>query len=223
MAFFIGSSSEITLHQICEDNNFRAVLPTIRQQWGGKTVDDDFFEFLSELMGENVLQEFKINHMEGYLELARVFEAKKRAVNPEKFNEKMRLPIPRVLINLCTTIHGVNTFKNVIENNNLHRNHVDYFAEKLVFDYNFFCGFFKRTINGMIKLMDEYLQAFEAKNVKCIVIVGGFSKCLLLKEAINKHFRNASIIIPDRSDLAVLKGAIILAMHTPNVCSAKFY
>lgn len=214
---FIGSSSEITLHQICEGHNFRTVLPTLRRQWGGKTVNDDFFEFLSELVGENVMQEFKANHMEEYLQIERVFEGKKRAVNPQKFDEKIRLPMPRVLVNLCTKLHKVNTFEDVIKNNDLHRNYVNYSAEKLVIDHNLFCGFFTKTINGMIKMMDEYLQTFDARDVKCIVIVGGFSQSLLLKEEINKHFRNTSIIIPDRSDLALLNGAIYLAMQCSNV------
>lgn len=223
LTFFIGSLSEITLHQICEDNNFRAVLQTTRRQLGGKSVDDAFYNFLSELVGEHVWQEFEMNHTKEVLNIARVFEAKKRAVNPEKCYEKIRLRISPVLIDLCTTIHGVDSFKEVIEKNNMHINHVNYISGKLEMDYSFFCGFFKETINGIIELMDEYLQTFEAKDVKCIIIVGGFSQCLLLKEEIKKHFRNVSTIIPENSDMAVLNGAITLVMHSPNVCSAKFY
>lgn len=173
-------------------------------------MNDDFFEFLSELVGENVMQEFKTYHMEEYLQIERDFEGKKRKVNPQKFDKKIRLPIPRVLVNLCTKLHKVNTFEDVIKNNDLHRNYANYSAEKLGIDHNLFCGFFTKTINVMIKMIDEYLETFEARDVKCIVIVGGFSQSLLLKEEINKHFRNVSIIIPDRSDLALLHGAIFL-------------
>lgn len=206
------------MHQICEDNNFRAVLPTMRRQLGGKSVNDAFFKFLSELVGEDAWQEFKMNHMKEVLDIARVFEAKKRAVNTVKCYEKIRLRITQVLIDLCTTFHGVDSFQEVIENNN----HLNYRSDKLEMDHRFFSGFFKETINVIIKMVDEYLQTFEAKDVKCIVIVGGFSQCLLLKEEIKKHFRNVSTIIPEKSDVAVLNGAITLAMHAPNVCSAKF-
>lgn len=209
------------MHQICEDAYFQAVIPTIRRPWGGKTVNDEFLKFLSELVGERAWQEFKMNHMEEYLKITRAFEAKKRTLNPEKVDQKIRMHIPGVFIDLCTTIHGVNTFKDVIEKKNLNRNDVDYIADKLALDCKFFCGFFKKTINGIIKLMDEYIQTFEGKNVKCVVIVGGFSQCLLLRNAINTHFGNTSIIIPDRSDLVVLNGAIVLAMHIPTICAAK--
>lgn len=206
------------MHQICEDNNFRAVLPTMRRQLGGKSVNDAFFKFLSELVGEDAWQEFKMNHIKEVLDIARDFEAKKRAVNTVKCYEKIRLRITQVLIDLCTTFHGVDSFQEVIEKNN----HLNYRSDKLEMDHSFFSRFFKETINGIIEMVDEYLQTFEAKDVKCIVIVGGFSQCLLLKEEIKKHFRNVSTIIPEKSDVAVLNGAITLAMHAPNVCSAKF-
>lgn len=204
-----GTSSEITLHQMCENNSFEAVLPTTRGPWGGKTVDDEFFKFLSELVGHNVWHEFKTNHNNDHLEIAKYFERKKRIINPENLSGKTQLLIPSVLVDLSIRSQGVTSFIEVIQNNDLHRNHVDYSANNLVFSNTFFSGFFRKTINGIIKLMDEYIQTSEAKNVECIVIVGGFSQCLLLQDAINKHFRNMSIIIPDKADLAVMHGAVL--------------
>lgn len=209
LTFYIGTSSEITLHQMCENNSFEAVLPTTRGPWGGKAVDDEFFKFLSELVGHSVWHEFKTNHKIEHLEMARYFERKKRIINPENLSGKTKLHIPSVLVDLSIRSHGVTSFKEVIQNNDLHRNHVDYSANNLVISDTFFSGFFKKTINGIIKLMDEYIQTSEAKNVECIVIVGGFSQCLLLQDAINKHFRNVSFIIPDRADLAVMHGAVL--------------
>lgn len=194
------------MHQISENDSFEAVLPTTRGPWGGKTVDDEFLKFLSELVGQNVWHKFKTNHSHEYLEITRDFEVKKRTINP---NEVTRLPLPRVLIELSTTSHGVTTFKGVIQSNYLYRNHVDFSADNLEISNILLCGFFRKTINGIIKLMDEYLQTSEAKNVDCIVLVGGFSTCGLLQDAINKHFRNASIIIPDKPDLVVMNGAVL--------------
>lgn len=209
LTFYIGTSSEITLHQMCENNSFEALLPTTRGPWGGKTVDDEFFKFLSELVGHNVWHEFKTNHNNDHLEIARYFERKKRIINPENLSGKTQLLIPSVLVDLSIRSQGVTSFIEVIQNNDLHRNHVDYSANNLVFSNTFFSRFFRKTINGIIKLMDEYIQTSEAKNVECIVIVGGFSQCLLLQDAINKHFRNMSIIIPDKADLAVMHGAVL--------------
>lgn len=89
-------------------------------------------------------------------------------------------------------------------------------------DYSFFFGFFKEIINGIIEMVDEYLQIFEVKDVKCIVIVGGFFQCLFFKEEIKKYFRNVFMIILEKFDVVVLNGVIILVMYVFNVCLVKF-
>lgn len=197
------------MHQICEDNNFKAVFPTVKGPWGGKAVNDEFLKFLSELVGQNVWHEFKMTHMEDYFEIERSFEVKKQRSIPDNWLGKIRLALPHTLIKLCVMYHRVNTFEDVIKKN-IHSNHVRFREGKLVFDNILFFNFFQKPINEIVKLLDEHIQRPEANDITSIFLVGGFSHCLFLKKAITKRFKNVCIFMPAEPDIVVLKGAVCL-------------
>lgn len=207
------------MHQKCEDNTLEEVLPASGGPWGGKAVDDRFMNFLKELVGEKVWEEFKKKHMEDYLDIMRSFESKKRTIVPEK-SGNTRMTLPQTLVKLSTKSHGVKSFKEVIQKNDTHKNNVDYTTGKLVWDNDFFRGFFKKTIDGIVKHIDEIFQESEAKDVRIFVMVGGFSECSLVQYAIKKHFGDVSIIVPEEAGLAVLKGAVFFG-HLPDAISRR--
>nr|XP_034300194.1 heat shock 70 kDa protein 12A [Crassostrea gigas] len=215
-----GGTADITVHQKCEDSTLEEVLPASGGPWGGKAVDDQFIKFLSELVEEKVWEEFKKKNMEDYLEITRSFETKKRTIKPDK-KGSTRMPIPHALVKLCLESHGVENFKEIIQKSEAHKDNVTMSAGKLVWDNNFFRGFFKKTIDGIVKHIDELYQESEVKDVKIIVMVGGFSECELVQDAIKKHFGGKSnIIVPEDAGLAVLKGAVFFG-HVPDAISRR--
>uniref|UniRef100_A0A8W8L536 Heat shock 70 kDa protein 12B n=1 Tax=Magallana gigas TaxID=29159 RepID=A0A8W8L536_MAGGI len=199
--------ANITVHHKCEDKTLDEVLPTSVGLWAGKSVDDKFIKFLSELVGETAWEEFKMEHKEEFLEIIQNIHAKKKLIKPNE-SGNTRIIIPRVLQDLSKKSHGVKTFNAVIQKKDVHRNVMDFEVGKLVLDNHFFRGFFKKTIDGIVKHIDEIFQESRAKDVKIIVMVGSFSRCLLVQDAIKKNFCNLSIIVPKQCELAVLKGAV---------------
>lgn len=197
------------MHQKCEDNTLEEVLVS-GGPWGGKAVDDQFIKFLSELVEEKVWEEFKKNNMEDYLEITRSFETKKRSIKPDT-KGNTRMPIPRALVKLCLKSHG----KEMIQKSESHKDNVTISAGKLVWDNNFFRSFFKETIDQIVGHIDVLLQKSETRDVKTIIMVGGFSECELVQDAIKKHFGDVSIIVPEEARLAVLKGAVFFG-HVPD-------
>lgn len=195
--------------QICEDNYFEAVLPTIKSQWGGTTVDDEFFKFLSELVEPIVWSIFKYALDKEFFKLTRSFETTKQRSKPDHWSGETELTLPPRLTRLSVIHHNVNSFKDVVEKNK-HRDQLRFSEGKLVMDNTLFFKFFEKAVNEIVKLLDENIRKTEAKDIKSIVLVGGFSECLFLRDAIKKHFTNASIIIPNESGLAVQKGAVYL-------------
>lgn len=207
------------MHQKCEDNTLEEVLPASGGSWGGKAVDDQFMNFLSELVGREVWDNFQMEYMEDYLEITRSFEAKKRSINSDEVGNT-RIPIPLALLHLTTRSHRVKTFKEVIEKNDAYRNNVNFSNGKLVIDNNFLRGFFKKTIDQIVGHVDEIFQESIARNVETIIMVGGFSECSLVQDAIKKHFGSVSIIVPEEPGLAVLKGAVYFG-HIPDAISQR--
>lgn len=219
MFSLLGGTADITVHQKCENNTLEEVIPASGGPWGGKAVDDQFIKFLSELVGENVLEEFKRENVEDYLEITRSFDRKKRTIKPN-LNGTTRMPIPQTLVTLCIKSHGVNKFQEIIERNSLHKKNVSFAHGKLRWNNSFFRGFFKKSVNGIVKHIDELFQTNEAKDVKIIVMVGGFSDCSLVVNAIRENFRKVRIIVPEEAGMAVLKGAVYFG-HIPDVISRR--
>lgn len=209
------------MHQKCEDNTLDEVLPTRIGPWAATSVNDQIQRFLSELVKEKIWEEFKTDseYMEDYRQFTRVLEELIRNVRPDK-RGTTRFTLPFALVKICTKSHGVKNFKEVIEKNDAHKNNVSFNSGKLVFNNDFLRGFFKKTIDGIVKDMDEIFQESRAKDVKIIVMVGCFSECPLVEDAVRKIFCNYSIIVPEDCDLAVLKGAVYFG-HIPDAVSLR--
>jgi hypothetical protein len=207
------------VHQKCEDNTLEEILPASGGPWGGKSVDDLFIKFLTELMGEKVMVEFKKKNMEDYLEIMRTFETKKRTIKPDK-DGNTNMTIPQALFKLCTQLNGAKDFKEVIDKSELHRDNVKYAAGKLKWENKYFRGFFKRTIDSIVKHIDELFEEEIVRDVEIIVMVGGFSECMLVQDAIKKNFAQKTVIVPEEAGLAVVKGAVYFG-HVPDAISRR--
>lgn len=209
-----GDTADITVHQKCEDNTMVELLPATVGPWGGNSVDDQVMNFFKELIGDWVLEEFKLKHMQDYVDMKRYFEAKKRSYKPEP-GGIIRMAIPQTLVQLCKKIYGDKNFKDVIDKNDVLKNKVKFSSHKLTLDNGVWEGFFKKTINGIVKHIDEIFQEPGAKDVKIVFMVGGFSECLHVQDSIKKHFEQVSVIVPENAALAVLKGSVYLG-HIPD-------
>ncbi|XP_056012678.1 heat shock 70 kDa protein 12A-like [Ostrea edulis] len=214
-----GGTADITVHQKCEDNTLEEILPASGGPWGGKSVDDLFIKFMTELMGEKVMKDFKKESMEDYLEIMRTFETKKRTIKPNK-DGNTNMTIPQALFKLCTKSNGVKDFKDVIDKHEKYRNDVKYAAGKLKWENKYFRGFFKKTIDSIVKHIDELFEEDVVRDVDIIVMVGGFSECMLVQDAIKKNFDQKIVIVPEDAGLAVVKGAVYFG-HVPDAISRR--
>nr|XP_034300209.1 heat shock 70 kDa protein 12A-like [Crassostrea gigas] len=220
MLVHLGSSrANITVHQKCEDNTLDEVFPTRIGPWAATSVDDQIQRFLSELVKEKIWEGFKTEYMEDYLEFTRVLEELIQTVRPDK-RGTTRLTIPFSLVKICTKSHGVKNFKEVVEKNDAYKNNVSFNSGKLLLNNDFFRGFFKKTIDGIVKHMDEIFQESRANDVKIIVMVGCFSECPLVQDAVRKNFSNYYIIVPEGGSTAVLEGAVYFG-HIPDAVSRR--
>lgn len=208
--YHVGDTADITVHQKCEDNTLEEILPPTVGPWGGNSVNDQFMKMFIESMGKWVFGEFKRKHMEDYVDMKRCFEAKKRSFKAEP-GGVIRIPVPQTLRQM---FNEVITFKEAIDKTEMLKS-VKFSTGKLIMDNSLFCSFFKKSIDGIVKHIDEILLAPEAKDVKIILMVGGFSECLHVQDSIKKHFEQVSVFVPENPALAVLKGSVYLG-HIPD-------
>ncbi|CAG2200899.1 unnamed protein product [Mytilus edulis] len=73
---------------------------------------------------------------------------------------------------------------------------------------------FKPSIDNITSLIQSILDSDALVDIAQILLVGGFSECLLIQDAIKTKFPNKKIIVPEEAGLSVLKGAVLFG-HRP--------
>lgn len=163
--------------------------------WGGTYLDEEFFKILEECFGEDEFEKFKRDDLNGYIELRKDLEIKKRDINTS--THKMSLTIPPHLRSTCDTSRT---------------EFVKCKGEKLVFDGCLIQKWYSKVCNNIVEHVRNLLEEHKIDN---ILMVGGFSESHFLQETMTKAFPNKCIVVPNEAALAVLKGAVLFG-HNPS-------
>jgi molecular chaperone DnaK (HSP70) len=102
-----------------------------------------------------------------------------------------------------------------------HKMGVNYTNGKLHISPEAFRDLFKTTIDSLISLIGKLLDNPKLSDLRTILMVGGFSECELVQDAIrDKIGSSIKLIIPEEAGLAVLKGAVLFG-HQPKIVSRR--
>ena len=149
-----------------------------------------------------------------YLDLVREFEAVKRTVGTEKKKKvNVIIPIPFVAIDGICKEFGGKSLESAISSS-LYVDKITLRYDKLKFNADLMIKLFTPTIDSIITLMKNTLSNRSTNGVSNILMVGGFSECPLIQEAVQKAFPGKRIIIPEDAGMSVLKGAVLFG-HQP--------
>lgn len=221
------------------------MVPASGGDWGGICVDKAFQKFLTELFGEDVMKMFKSHpdYIEDYFDFWQTFEIKKRSFDlnkpkqEEKENDKskeetekdemflIRLPVALAEIVGKQTQRDFKVnrsdviFQEVIEKSSF-KNDLKCEHGKLQMK----CSFFKRMFDPTVKMLSDHLAKLLKTiedDLKVILMVGGFSECSVVHNAIRAKFQDkCRVVIPNQAGLAVLKGAVYFG-HQPDLISER--
>ncbi|XP_060077648.1 heat shock 70 kDa protein 12A-like [Ylistrum balloti] len=213
-----GGTLDITVHQRQEDKSLKELHAATGGAFGGNSVDDSFEVFLQEIVGPENIQKLKENHMEDYVQLFREFEVKKRNITETK-PEKVSMTVPFTLVEILQADKSRKSFDNAVKKSRFSPA-VRSARQKLQIVNSEFRKFFQPTIDGIIKHMEDILCDRKFMDIKFILMVGGFSDCVLVQNAVRHRFKEKVIIVPPDAVLAVLKGAVLYG-HEPRSISSR--
>ncbi|XP_033742793.1 heat shock 70 kDa protein 12A-like [Pecten maximus] len=213
-----GGTLDITIHQRQPDKTLKELHEATGGALGGKSVDDAFEKFVEEIVGQENIQQLKETSMDDYVHLLREFEMKKRQITEIK-PEKVSMSVPFALVELLQKDKKRKGIDNAVKNSKFSSN-VTSARQKLQIQNTEFRKFFQPTIDGIIKHMEDILYDEKFMDVKYILMVGGFSDCVLVQNAIRHRFTEKVVIVPDDAGLAVLKGAVLYG-HQPRSISSR--
>ena len=214
---YLGGTADITVHQRQLNGTIEEVISPDGGPLGGKSIDDAFYKFLSEICGRNVIEELKTRELEDYVDVFREFETKKRSIKTDQQN-KVVITLPLSLTTLVKKQHT--KFENAVATSS-HKMGVNYKMGKLHISPEAFRDLFKTTIDSLISLIGKLLDNPKLSDLRTILMVGGFSECELVQDAIrDKIGSSITLIIPEEAGLAVLKGAVLFG-HQPKIVSRR--
>lgn len=218
--FCLGGTADITVHEKLKGNKLKELFKASGGACGGTSVDSKFYATLTRIFGGPMLRELQKEKTYAYMDLMREFETSKRVVNPDAGTDsKVTITIPFVVLNdLCKEIHD-QELKDVIQESTL-GDDITSVNDKLRIKASYFKSLFGNTIEDIVQHIKNILEKPEAKDVSKLLLVGGFSECSLIQEAVKKAFPDKRVIIPEEAGLAVLKGAVIFG-HQPDSISSR--
>lgn len=168
------------------------------------------------MFGKDLMQNLKEKHPKKYLHLSREFERVKNNIQPNSTGKKdLRFP--------CSTMDELLGKTNGLEElqKSTGKFKIDPNSNKLVIGVEDIKKLFKPTIQMILECIENALKFKEANDLTLIILVGGFSKSEMLKQAVrNKYESRKRVIIPESPGLAVLRGAVLYG-HKPDIIDPR--
>jgi hypothetical protein len=207
----------ITVLQQTYIGKLKELCRVIGDDCGGTSVVDRFLKIIEEIAGEKVISEFKKNDPLLYKYLVRNIAAVTLSARTENKN-KVNITIPYAEIDKQCEEFGGKSLQSAIDSSS-YVNEITLCGDKLRFSADLFIKLFTPTIDSIIILMKNTVSNRStngiSNNVSNIIMVGEFSECPMIQDAVYKAFPDNQIIIPDNADLSVLCGAVLFG-HRPD-------
>ncbi|OWF51207.1 heat shock 70 kDa protein 12B-like [Mizuhopecten yessoensis] len=213
-----GGTVDVTVQRVLEEGNLEEVFKASGGAWGGTKVDESFLQLLVEVVGTNVMKTFKENYPGDELELFREFETKKRTITNSCSN-RVTLRMPIQLDEAYEEEFGT-TLKETIKQTNF-KGKMNWTGDKLRVDPEIIRNLFALSADSIVQHVRDLLKNEACRNVNTLLMVGGFSECVLIQDAIKSNLSDKRVIIPEEAGLAVVKGAVLFGHNPLTIISRK--
>ncbi|XP_052780054.1 heat shock 70 kDa protein 12A-like isoform X2 [Mya arenaria] len=213
-----GGTVDFAVQEVAENGSMNNIYKASGGDWGGTKVEEAYVKFLEDIIGKDSIDEFKRSNMEDYIFMIRDFEMKKRDVDPLKSEKPVVFRITATLLQLVKQRKGKEIHELIVDS--AFDKTVSIKADKLKVDMDVVRNIFKIQIEAIVDHVSNLLDQSTVGDIEAIVLVGGFSNCSLLQQAMNTKFDGHTILVPNDADLAVLNGAVIFG-HKPELISQR--
>lgn len=206
------STTEVTVYEVQHNGTLMELYKAEGGDWGGKQVNASFYRLITDIVGIDVMEAFRLENEDDFHELFRSFE-RKMVDTSNKDNVRI-LPLPISLLETFSktmsfrryTDAPINTVVNSIPK---YKDHVRFLHGKLHLDAHTFEGLFNESCNSIIYHLKELLKFPKLKDVSSIIVVGHFADSPVFQVAMKEAFSYKKVILPQDADLAILKGAVL--------------
>lgn len=173
----------------------------------GTSVNNNFKGLLTSIFGTPFMASFRKENPIGYLDVMREFEVIKRSFKGQK--QKINLRIPSTDLDCLCEKYLSDNLKRTMSNSPYGKS-IRLWSNRMQMESDIILNLYKTTIDKIIYLMKNVIADYKnGHKITAIVMIGGFSNCILVQEAVRQTFSNKRIIIPEGPDLLVMRGAFL--------------
>ncbi|KAL3881574.1 hypothetical protein ACJMK2_027997 [Sinanodonta woodiana] len=210
-----GGTIDVTVHETTSTGALKELYQASGGDWGATKVNEAFSSFMVKMFGAQVWKEFRETCMDDFFKFTRDFEQKKYAPPEDQFN----VPMPVSLLDLHRKNEGCELEQSLKSMPFTVDASVSYRRGKLTMSA---AQFKERFFGECIKDILDHIKTIIGKvaNLKRLLLVGGFSECSYVKNAIKHEFPDHTITVPEGAATAVLRGAILYG-RDPSVIKSR--
>ncbi|XP_056014931.1 heat shock 70 kDa protein 12B-like isoform X2 [Ostrea edulis] len=213
-----GGTIDITVHEVQTNKTLKELYKANGGPWGGVRVDEALRDLLADIVGTDIMEKFSLSQKIDEIDLFRDFEIKKKTIKPDT-KDMVTFKVPTALVNLFSETKNKN-ISTVVESNKKYKGKLKWVGDKLRMEANITQGLFEESCDKIVDHVQSIFRDKKVKEIKTILLVGGYAESPMLQESMQKKFGHLKIIIPQEAGLSVLKGAVIFG-HEPDAISTR--
>ena len=181
-------------------------------------MDEAFWRLLEGITGPEILKTFRKENKYDDLEIGQKLEIKKRAIQPES-SDPITFSLPHRLEDTYEKC-SKSTLEKAIASEKKYNGKITLKRGKLKLFPDTAKSIFQESCNAIVSHVKTLLALPRVRDVRTVLMVGGFAESPMLQEAIKTNFPHLKIIIPPEAGMAVLKGAVLYG-HEPHTLYSR--
>lgn len=198
----------MTVYEVQRNEILRELYKADRCDWGGTMVNESFLSLLTDIVGKGVMDAFRSNSSDSFIDLLRDFEHKKKSIRPGEMR-KITITLPRDLLNTFDETYPEDGIGANIESKPKYKDNITLHRGKLRMKAHIVISLFEESCSKIIYHMHELFRYPNLKDVSSILLVGEYAESNILQANIRKAFYDKLLFVPNPSEYAVLKGAVL--------------
>ncbi|CAC5392283.1 unnamed protein product [Mytilus coruscus] len=186
-----GGTVDITCNEVTETKQLLEIYHASGGPWGGNMINKRIWKLIRSIFGNTFFDQYMKEHTYAQLELLKAIEEGKMKIRPGA-KGVFKLPFE------------------MSDNTNITSTAGEILPDKIYINPENISVVFESSIKQVCSHLLKVLARDETRNVKALLLVGGYASCEMLKETIKTRFDEYDIICPLIPEMIVLKGAVIM-------------
>uniref|UniRef100_A0AAU0MWD5 Heat shock protein family A member 12 variant X5 n=1 Tax=Urechis unicinctus TaxID=6432 RepID=A0AAU0MWD5_UREUN len=203
-----GGTLDITAHEVLPETQVKELYRSNGGDLGASQVDRLFLELLDEIFDAKFVKLHKTkNPSDCFTNLINRFETVKKSLKSSDGSATTAFRITANIVDLFHTEFKKKLLecvsKKSIERKIVVKNGMIKIPNAVLL------AVFQPVVNDIVSYLEDLLKKTKLEGITTILMVGGFSNCDVLQEAIKTKFSDKySVVIPKEADQVVMKGAV---------------